>query len=29
VGNDTDVGGRIYVEDRDGRLHATGRYRRA
>jgi hypothetical protein len=29
VGNDTDVGGRIYVEDPDGRLRPTGRYRRA
>jgi hypothetical protein len=29
VGNDTDVGGRIYVEEADGRLHPTGRYRRA
>jgi hypothetical protein len=27
-GRDTDVGGRIYVEDSDGRLHPTGRYRR-
>jgi hypothetical protein len=29
VGNDTDVGGRIYVEAPDGRLRPTGRYRRA
>ena len=29
VGNDTDVGGRIYVEGRDGRLHPTGRHRHA
>jgi hypothetical protein len=29
VGNDTDVGGRVYAGSRDGRLHATGRYRRA
>ena len=27
-GRDTDVGGRIYVEDAEGRLHPTGRYRR-
>jgi hypothetical protein len=29
VGNDTDVGGRIYAERADGRLHPTGRRRRA
>jgi hypothetical protein len=29
VGNDTDVGGRIYVEDPEGRLHPTGGHRRA
>jgi hypothetical protein len=28
-GNDTDGGGRIYAEGPDGRLHRTGRYRRA
>jgi hypothetical protein len=29
VGNDTDVGGRVYTEGRDGRLHPTGRHRPA
>lgn len=29
VGNDTDVGGRIYTEDRSGRLHPTHRFRRS
>jgi hypothetical protein len=29
MGNDTDVGGRVYRQDAGGRLHATGRSRRA